>query len=160
MKARTIERLDTLRYWTVVVQAVTLLNVFMSTIALCYILNWKETLFQTMLQEGLSNGFVIWGCISEMLFIASLFWYAIIECRIAQDKELRAALHNEMYLAYMHRAQQIALWVVMGTLLVFYFLENLRLNNIEELPAIGYGLIFYLGLTTLQTSWLIYNRRR
>ena len=61
-----------------------------------------------------------------------------------------------MYVAYKHRSQRIALWVLMCALLAG------TLTGQFTLTVPGYIFCevgFFLGLAVLKVSWLIYNRR-
>ncbi len=156
MDAKLIEKLDSQRYWAVILQTVALLSFFLSETILWYISHWEKAVWDNMILSPYEFGIWIWGCLGWALLIVAGVWFGIIECRVSRNKELRAALHNEMYLAYKRRAQQIALWVVMCTLFVCTILEVFG-----KLPSLFIcELIFFLGLGVLQTSWLILNRNR
>lgn len=146
MEAKTIEKLDRRRYLAVALQAAALLDIVVET-ALWYIRHWDP-------ETPVLN---ISGYAGLPLFVGAGAWYLAIEARIRRDRDLRAALHNEMYVVYKHRSQRIALWVVMCALLVG------TLTGQETLSFPGYifcEVVFFLGLATLKTSWLILNRNR
>ena len=145
MNAKLIEKLDRQRYWAVVLQAIALLDIVVET-SMAYIRAWNPD--RPMLW--------ISGYVGVPLFIGAGIWYLVIEGRIRRDRELRKALHNEMYLAWKHRSQRIALWVVMCALLAG------TLTGEYTISFPGYifcEVAFFLGLATLKVSWLIYNRR-
>ncbi len=88
--------------------------------------------------------------------VVAAVWFTTIRSRIVRNKELKAALYNEMYIVYEHRSQRIALWVVMCALVVG------MLTGQYTLSMPGYifcEVVFFLGLAVLKVSWLIYNRR-
>jgi hypothetical protein len=146
MDAKIIEKLDRQRYLTVVLQAVALADIFVET-ALGYVRHWNPE----------APTLDISGWVGLPLLLAAGVWYLVIEWRIRRDRELRDALHNEMYIAYKRRAQQIALWVVMCALLVGTLSGELTLS----VPGFIFcEVAFFLGLATLKTSWLILNRNR
>jgi uncharacterized membrane protein len=146
MEAKTIEKFDRQRYWAVVLQAVALVDIFVET-ALYYALHWDSSV----------PSLNISGIVGLPLFLVAGIWYLAIEGRIVRNRELRSALHNEMYLAYKHRSQQIALWVVMCALLVGMLTGEITISY----PGyIFCEVAFFLGLATLKTSWLILNRNR
>jgi hypothetical protein len=146
MEAKTIEKFDRQRYWAVVLQAVALADIFVET-ALGYVTLWNPD----------KPALWINGYVGVPLFVAAGIWYLVIEGRILRNGELRAALHNEMYVAWKRRSQQIALWVVMCALLV----GTLSANYTHMMPGYFFcEVAFFLGLATLKTSWLILNRNR
>jgi hypothetical protein len=146
MDAKIVEKIDRQRYLTVVLQAVALADIFVET-ALRYARHWNPE----------APTLDISGWVGLPLLLVAGVWYLATEWRIRRDGDLRAALHNEMYVAHKRRAQQIALWVVMCALLV----GTLTADHTLRLPGfILCEVVFFLGLATLKTSWLILNRNR
>ena len=145
MKAKLIESLDRQRYWAVILVTVALLDIFVET-TLFYSVHWMSA----------ANVFAVNGYIGIPLLIAAGIWYCVIECRVARDKELRQSLRNEMYIANQHLSRRIALWVVMCALAVSFVFEDVSLLRAQIVCEI----IFFLGLSTLSVSWLVYNRKR
>jgi hypothetical protein len=168
--AKLIESLDRQRYSAVVLQAVSLLCIVMADILSFCLFKWGKEAFANF-RFGWETGnitadyiFVLGVGIlfyaSLVLLIGAIVWYVTIECRIARRKELRAALYNEMYLAHRRQSQRIALWVVMCALLVCVVMEVTYAWLRKETDFRFYGMIFYLGMASLQLSWLILNRNR
>jgi hypothetical protein len=153
------ERLDRQRYWAVVLQAVALVDILIET-TVWYACRLKIGgdhfgVSSYLILDGDQQVFALQGFVGLPLLIAAGIWYFVIWCRTVRDKEVRAALYNEMYLANKHRSQRITLWVVMCALLAGFFFEDYSqiLRQICEI-------IFFLGFSTLKVSWLILNRSR
>jgi hypothetical protein len=125
-------------------QAVALLDISVET-TLYYIMHWNPA----------APVFNISGYAGLPLLLGAGIWYLVIEGRIRRDKGLRAALHNEMYLANKHRAQRIALWVVMCALFASFIFEDW-----SPMLRIICEIIFFIGFSTMKVSWLILNRNR
>jgi hypothetical protein len=159
MTAKLIESLDRQRYWAVVLQAVALLDILIETTVwyACRLKigNDQFGVSSYLILDGGHEVFALQGFVGLPLLVAAGIWYFVIWCRIVRNKELHAALHNEMYLANKHRSQRITLWVVMCALLAGFLFEDYSriLRPICEI-------IFFLGFSTLKVSWLILNRSR
>ncbi len=144
MDAKLIEKLDRQRYWAVMLQAIALADIFIET-TLWYALHW----------DAVGHTFNISGIVGLPLLIVAAVWFTVLRSRIVKDKDLKAALYNEMYTVYEHRSQRIALWVVMCALTICFIFEDIGMLPTRLICEV----IFFLGLATLKISWLIYNRR-
>lgn len=79
------------------------------------------------------------------------------ELRIYLNKDLRTALHDEMYVKYKHRSIWIGFLASISLMLVTTPLSVFKIIPYEW--AVN-QLIFWIGLLTISISWLILNRNR
>jgi hypothetical protein len=173
MDGKLIEKLDRQRYWAVILETAGLLCMLAGTIRY-YVLStpldddvWFAIHLAYPVRLGLYGKF--WGMLPSIIQASLLpvggLWYGVIWFMARRNKELHAALYNEMYRQHKWRYQRLTLWVVL--LLVYanqgfavHFLGSYepteaQIAKVFVMPV----LTIIVGLLTLKISWLIYNRR-
>ncbi|MDR2890916.1 MAG: hypothetical protein LBV18_04860 [Alistipes sp.] len=161
MEAKLIEKLDRRRYRAMALMVVAQV--------MCLILSLTAMVFKVGFPR------VLFG-LSLLLLAVSIVWFLAIKRRIGRDKDLRAALRNEMYETYNNLSQRIAFVVVMCalSLVALSYVLSVILGNTQTLPvdyltighmqgiplAAFFESIFWLGLLAFSISWLVLNRNR
>jgi hypothetical protein len=145
MKAKQIERLDRQRYWAVIVMAAGMSVVLFKIVRWC-VLHWGEA--DVAFDHSWWWSLLVW-CVGSA-------WRDIVNSRINSDSELKAALNNEMHLAYKYRSQRNALYTMSGALITYGVAYDL-LKNIDA--RVFCLMVLFAAMQTGIVSWLVYNRR-